>query len=238
LILAQGGTAVGTGLNTHVKFAEVFIEELNSISGYEFKTAPNKFRALSSCDALVGMSGCLNLLASTLNKIACDIRLMGSGPRCGFGELLLPENEPGSSIMPGKVNPTQCEALSMVAAQVMGNHASITIAGSNGHFELNVYRPVLIYNLLQSVYLLADSCNSFTDHCLVGLEPNIDRIQELNHNSLMLVTALSPHIGYDNAAKIAKEAHKCNISLKAAAMKMQLISEEDFDKYMDINKMV
>lgn len=195
-----------------------------------FKTAPNKFESLAAHDALVEFSGTLNTIAVSLMKIANDIRLLGSGPRCGLGELHLPENEPGSSIMPGKVNPTQVEALTMVCSQVMGNHVTVTIAGSNGHLELNVFKPVIIYNILQSIELLSDSVNSFVTHCVKGLEPNIARINDLRDKSLMLVTALNPHIGYDNAAKIAKEAHKHGITLKEAAKKLNLLSEEEFDK--------
>ncbi|TNE33086.1 MAG: class II fumarate hydratase, partial [Alphaproteobacteria bacterium] len=204
--LAQGGTAVGTGLNCKIGFAEKFAEKVSDITGIPFVTAKNKFEALAAHDAVVEASGALNTLACSLMKIANDIRLLGSGPRSGIGEILLPENEPGSSIMPGKVNPTQCEALTMVAAQVMGNHTTITVAGSNGHFELNVFKPVMIYNLLQSIRLLADSAHSFADKCVVGIEANTKRIAELMQQSLMLVTALNPHIGYDNAAKIAKKA--------------------------------
>ncbi len=231
MMLAQGGTAVGTGINCKIGFAERFAEEVSNITGLPFITAPNKFEALATHDALVELSGVLNVLAVSLMKIANDIRLMGSGPRSGIGELLLPENEPGSSIMPGKVNPTQCEAMTMVCAQVMGNHVAVTIGGSNGHFELNVFKPVIIYNVLQSVQLLADSCRSFTDRCLVGIEPNHERIRYLMENSLMLVTALNPHIGYDNAAKIAKKANKEGTSLREAGMALGLLTSEQYDEW-------
>lgn len=230
--LAQGGTAVGTGLNAKKGFAEDFAAEVARATGLPFVTAPNKFEALASHDAIVEISGALNVLAVSLMKIANDIRLLGSGPRSGLGELLLPENEPGSSIMPGKVNPTQCEALTMVATQVMGNHVTITIAGSNGHFELNVFKPVMIYNLLQSIRLLSDGMHSFVDNCVVGIEANTTRITELLEQSLMLVTALNPHIGYDNAAKIAKKAHKEGTSLKEAALALELLTEEQFNSWV------
>lgn len=236
--LAQGGTAVGTGLNCKEGFAEKFAEIVAKSTSLPFVTAPNKFEALASNDSLVEFSGSLNVLAVSLMKIANDIRLLGSGPRCGFGELHLPENEPGSSIMPGKVNPTQCEALTMVCAQVMGSHTAVTIAGSNGHFELNVFKPVIIYNVLQSITLLSDAMNSFREHCIDGLEANIDRIAYLRDSSLMLVTALNPHIGYDNAAKIAKLAHKDGITLKQAAISLKLLSEEEFDRYVVPEKMI
>lgn len=230
--LAQGGTAVGTGINCLEGFAEGFAAQVSNITGLEFITAENKFEALATHDALVEMSGMLNVLAASLMKIANDIRLMGSGPRSGIGEILLPENEPGSSIMPGKVNPTQCEALTMVCAQVMGNHVTVTIGGSNGHFELNVFKPVIIYNVLQSIELLSDACRSFTDHCLVGIVPNYERIKYLMENSLMLVTALNPHIGYDNSAKIAKKAHKEGTSLKEAGIALGLLTSEQFDEWV------
>lgn len=236
--LAQGGTAVGTGLNSKIGFDIKFATEVAKITGYPFITSPNKFEALASNDALVEFSGQLNVIAVSLMKIANDIRLLGSGPRCGFGELHLPENEPGSSIMPGKVNPTQCEALTMLCTQVMGNHATVTIAGSNGHLELNVFKPVIIYNLLQSIRLLADGMHSFVDNCLDGIEANTDRIDELRDRSLMLVTALNPYIGYDNAAKIAKKAHKEGLSLKEAAIALKLLSSEEFDKYIKPEEMV
>jgi fumarate hydratase class II len=236
--LAQGGTAVGTGLNSTPGFAEKFAEEIANATSLPFITAPNKFEALASNDALVEFSGALNVLAVSLMKIANDIRLLGSGPRCGFGELHLPENEPGSSIMPGKVNPTQCEAMTMVCAQVMGSHMAVTISGSNGHFELNVFKPVIIYNVLKSVRLLSDAMNSLVAHCIDGMEPNIERINELRDRSLMLVTALNPYIGYDNAAKIAKKAHKDGSSLKEAALALKLLTSEEFDKYVVPEQMI
>lgn len=232
LQLAQGGTAVGTGINAHVKFAEKFAENVAKITDIAFVTAENKFEALAAHDALVELSGALNVLATSLMKIANDIRLLGSGPRCGIGEIDLPENEPGSSIMPGKVNPTQCEAMTMVCAQVMGNHVAVTIAGSNGHFELNVFKPVMIYNVLQSIRLIADACNSFTDNCVVGIKANEPRIEKLVNESLMLVTALNPHIGYDNAAKIAKKAHKEGTTLKQAAIELGLLTDEQFTQWV------
>lgn len=230
--LAQGGTAVGTGLNAKKGFAEAFAAEVASITKLPFITAPNKFEALATHDALVEASGMLNTLAVSLMKIANDIRLLASGPRCGFGELSLPENEPGSSIMPGKVNPTQSEAMTMVCAQVMGNHVAVTIGGSNGHFELNVFKPVIIYNVLQSIRLIADSAVSFTDNCVVGIEANRERINKLMNESLMLVTSLNPHIGYDNAAKIAKKAHKEGTSLKEAGIALGLLTSEQFDAWV------
>lgn len=235
--LAQGGTAVGTGLNAKKGFAEAFAREAAAMTRLPFVSAPNKFEALAAHDALVEASGALNTLAVSLMKIANDIRLMGSGPRCGFGELSLPENEPGSSIMPGKVNPTQSEAMTMVCAQVMGNHATVSIAGSNGHFELNVFKPVIIYNVLQSIRLLADAAMSFTDNCVTGIEANEERIQKLMNESLMLVTALNPHIGYDNAAKIAKKAHKDGMSLKEAGIALKLLTAEQFDTWVRPEKM-
>jgi fumarate hydratase class II len=236
--LAQGGTAVGTGLNAVEGFAEAFAEEVSAITGLSFVTAPNKFEALAAHDAVVEASGALNTLAVSLMKIANDIRLLGSGPRSGLGELLLPANEPGSSIMPGKVNPTQCEAMTMVAAQVMGNHTSVSVAGSNGHFELNVFKPVLIYNLLQSAKLLADACDSFRKNCIKGIEANEARIAELMAQSLMLVTALNPHIGYDSAAKIAKKAHAEGTTLKDAGLALGLLNEEQFDRWVDPSTML
>jgi fumarate hydratase class II len=236
--LAQGGTAVGTGLNSQVGFAEEFAAEIARLTKLPFVTAPNKFEALACNDAIVELSGSLNTVATSLMKIANDIRLLGSGPRCGFGELTLPENEPGSSIMPGKVNPTQCEAMTMVCVQVMGNNTAITIAGSNGHFELNVFKPVIIYNILQSVNLLSDACSSFVDHCIVGIEANSKRIEELLNKSLMLVTSLNPHIGYDNAAKIAKTAHKEGLTLREAAIASGLLSEAEFDQWVRPEEMI
>jgi fumarate hydratase class II len=235
--LAQGGTAVGTGLNAKKGFAEEFAKQVASLTGKPFVTAPNKFSALAAHDALVAASGVLNTVATSFMKIANDIRLLGSGPRCGFGEISLPENEPGSSIMPGKVNPTQSEAMTMVAAQVMGNHVAVTIAGSNGHFELNVFKPVIIYNVLQSIRLLGDAANSFTDNCVVGIKPNIERIKQLVGDSLMLVTALNPHVGYDNAAKIAKKAHAEGKSLKQAAVELGILKAEDFDRLIKPQEM-
>ena len=236
--LAQGGTAVGTGLNSSKAFVNSFIKNINKVTGKQFITSANKFESLATCDALVEASGALNTLAVSLMKIANDIRFLASGPRCGLGELTLPANEPGSSIMPGKVNPTQCEALTMLAAQVMGNHTTISIAGSNGHFELNVFRPVIIYNFLQSVDLLADGVISFNEKCFAAIVANKERINELVHGSLMLVTALNPHIGYDNAAKIAKNAYEKNISLKESALSLGLISDADYDKWIDPEAMV
>ncbi len=238
LQLAQGGTAVGSGLNAKKGFAEKFAGEVAKFTGLKFVTAPNKFEALAANDAIVEASGALNTLAASLMKIANDIRLLGSGPRCGFGEILLPENEPGSSIMPGKVNPTQCEALTMVAAQIMGNHVAITIAGSNGHFELNVFKPVMIYNLLQSIRLIADSCDSFARNCVEGIEANEKNIRQHLENSLMLVTALNPHIGYDNAAKIAKNAHKKGITLRESAIELGLLTSEQFDQWVKPDDML
>lgn len=230
--VAQGGTAVGTGLNSRVGFDKKFANILSEITGKSFITAPNKFEALASNDAIVEISGALNVLAISLMKIANDIRLLGSGPRCGFGEISLPENEPGSSIMPGKVNPTQCEAITMVCAQVMGNNTSISVSGSHGHFELNVFKTVMIYNLLQSISLLSDSCISFADNCISGIKANKNRISQLLNDSLMLVTALNPHIGYDNASKIAKKAHLENTSLKEAALGLNLVTEEQFNQWV------
>ena len=236
--LAQGGTAVGTGLNSRVGFAERFAEAVARITGLPFVTAENKFEALAAHDALVEMSGALNVIAVSLMKIANDIRLLGSGPRCGFGELRLPENEPGSSIMPGKVNPTQCEALTMVCAQAMGNNVAVTVAGSMGHFELNVFKPVIIYNLLHSTRLIGDACVSFTDNCVAGIEANAERIAQLRDDSLMLVTALNPHIGYDNAAKVAKKAFAEGTTLKEAALALGLLTEEQFDAWVRPENMV
>ena len=236
--LAQGGTAVGTGLNAKIGFAEDFAAEVAKITKIPFVTAPNKFEALASHDAMVETSGVLNTIAVSFMKIANDIRLLGSGPRCGFGELSLPENEPGSSIMPGKVNPTQSEAMTMVAAQVMGNHVAVTIGGSNGHFELNVFKPVIIYNVLQSIKLLADSARSFTDNCVIGITANKERINKLMNESLMLVTALNPHIGYDNAAKIAKKAHKEGKSLRETGIELGLLTSAQFDEWVKPQDMV
>jgi fumarate hydratase, class II len=236
--LAQGGTAVGTGLNSFPGFAERFAEEVARITRLPFVTAQNKFEALATEDASVELSGALNVLAVSLTKIANDIRLLGSGPRCGFGELRLPENEPGSSIMPGKVNPTQCEAMTMVCAQVMGNHVTVTISGATGHLELNVFKPVITYNVLQSIRLLADGVHSFTDKCVVGIEADRERIDELLYRSLMLVTALNPKIGYDNAAKVAKKAHAEGTTLKEAAIALDLLTAEEFDELVRPERML
>ena len=226
--LAQGGTAVGTGLNTRTGFAELFAKEVAILTGLPFVSARNKFEALAAHDALVEASGALNVVAVSLMKIANDIRLLGSGPRCGLGELKLPENEPGSSIMPGKVNPTQAEALTMVAVQVMGNHTTVTVAGSQGQLELNVFKPVLIFNVLQSIRLLADAANSFAERCIQGIEPNEAQIEKLMNESLMLVTALAPEIGYDQAAEIAKNAHEKGLTLLESALDLGTVSEERF----------
>ncbi len=236
--LAQGGTAVGTGLNSKAGFAEIFAQKVANITGLDFVTAENKFEALAAHDAMVELSGAMNTLAVSLMKIANDLRLLGSGPRSGLGELILPANEPGSSIMPGKVNPTQCEAMTMICTQIMGNHTTVTIAGSNGHMELNVFKPVMIYNVLQSIRLLADGMNSFTEKCVSGIEPNRERIAELMQNSLMLVTALNPHIGYDNAAKIAKKAHADGTTLKEAGTALGLLTAEQFDQWVRPNDMI
>jgi fumarate hydratase class II len=236
--LAQGGTAVGNGLNAKPGFAEAFAEQVASFTGFPFVSAANKFEAMASHDALVEISGVLNCIAVSLNKIANDIRLLASGPRCGLGELMLPENEPGSSIMPGKVNPTQCEALSMVCAQVIGNHTTVTFAGAQGHLELNAFKPVIIYNVLQSIRLLADAASSFTEHCLAGIAPNTERIEQLMQQSLMLVTALVPHIGYDHAACIAKAAMANHSTLREAAIASGLISAEGFDAVVRPERMI
>ena len=236
--LAQGGTAVGTGLNAAEGFAERFAEVVSELTGMPFVTAENKFEALAAHDAIIESSGALNTLAASLMKIANDFRLLGSGPRSGLGELSLPANEPGSSIMPGKINPTQCEALTMVCAQVIGNHTTITISGSTGHFELNVFKPVMAYNLLQSIRLLADACNSFTEKCVTGIKANEERINQLMEDSLMLVTALNPHIGYDNATKIAKYAHEKGLSLRDSALQTKLLTEEQFAKWVKPENMV
>ncbi|HEV8391735.1 MAG TPA: class II fumarate hydratase [Dongiaceae bacterium] len=230
--LAQGGTAVGTGLNTAKGFDKAFADELKKLTGLPFTPARNKFEALAAHDAMVELSGAYNVLAASLMKIANDLRLLGSGPRSGIAEINLPENEPGSSIMPGKVNPTQAEAMTMVCSQVMGNNVTVTIAGSNGHLELNVFKPVIIYNVLQSGRLLADACVSFTDNCVAGITVNLSRIKQLLEQSLMLVTALNTHIGYDNAAKVAKKAHKEGKSLKQAAMELDLLTSAQFDQWV------
>ena len=236
--LALGGTAVGTGLNAPDGFAELSAEKISEITGKHFETAPNKFHALTSKDALVFCHGAMKALAADLMKIANDIRWLASGPRCGIGEITIPENEPGSSIMPGKVNPTQCEALTMVCVQVMGNDAAIGFAASQGNFQLNVFMPVLIHNFLESARLLSEAMCSFRLHCAEGIRPNREKITENMQKSLMLVTALNPHIGYENAAKIAKLAHKENLTLKEAALRLALVSEEDFDLWVDPKKMV
>jgi len=230
--LAQGGTAVGTGLNAHPVFAESFAREIGTLTGLPFVSAIDKFEALASHDALVELSGVLNTIAVSLHKIANDVRLLGSGPRAGLGELALPENEPGSSIMPGKVNPTQAEALTMVAARVIGNHTTVSFAGANGHLQLNVYKPVIADAVLQSIRLLADASESFARNCVAGIEPNRERITDLLERSLMLVTALNPHIGYDKAAKIARKAHLEGLSLRAAALASGFVTAEQFDQWV------
>ena len=236
--LAQGGTAVGTGLNAPKGFAEAFAKEVANLTQLPFTSAPNKFAELAAHDTLVELSGILNTIAVSLNKIANDIRLLGSGPRCGFGELKLPENEPGSSIMPGKVNPTQCEMLTMVAAQVMGNHVSVTIGGLQGHLELNVFKPLIGANVSRSINLLSTGMESFTQRTLDGLQPDETRIAELMNKSLMLVTALAPEIGYDNAATIAKHAHKKGMTLKEAGLDLGLVDEETFDRVVKPENML
>jgi fumarate hydratase class II len=236
--LAQGGTAVGTGLNAPPGFAEDFAEEIARLTRLPFRTAPNKFEALAAHDTLVELSGALNVVAVSLTKIANDIRLLGSGPRCGLGEVRLPENEPGSSIMPGKVNPTQCESLTMVAAQVMGNHVAVTIGGLQGHLELNVFKPLIGANVIRSINLLSDGMESFAERCLEGMEPDERRIAELMSKSLMLVTALAPEIGYDNAAKIAKYAHEKGLTLKQAGLELGLVDEATFDRVVKPDKML
>lgn len=230
--LAIGGTAVGTGLNTKIGFAEGCVDEISKFTGLPFVSAPNKFEALAAHDALVEMSGAMNRAQASINKIANDIRLLASGPRCGLGEFQLPENEPGSSIMPGKVNPTQCEAITMVCAQVFGNHCAVTYGGAQGHFELNVFKPMMVHNVLRSSRLLGDSCVAFSERCLDGMTANKDKIAQILDESLMLVTALNPHIGYDKAAAIAKNAHKKGTTLKASALELGYLSEEDYDKYV------
>ncbi len=236
--LAQGGTAVGTGINTKKNFDKKIVREIRKITKLPFKPAKNKFAALAAHDAIVNFSGTLNTTAVCLMKIANDIRFLGSGPRAGYGELILPENEPGSSIMPGKVNPTQCEAVTMVCVKVIGNHNGITMAGSHGHFELNVFKPLIIHNILQSIHILSDSTRSFAKYCISGLKADKNRIKQLLDNSLMLVTALSPKIGYDNAARIAKRALKNKTTLKVEALKTGLINEKDYDKIVNPRKMI
>jgi len=238
LFLAQGGTAVGTGINSKKNFDKKIVKEISKFTKIKFKPAPNKFAELAAHDAIVNFSGTLNTCAVALMKISNDIRFLGSGPRAGYGELILPENEPGSSIMPGKVNPTQCEAVTMVCANVIGNHNGITMAGSHGHFELNVFKPLIAHNILQSIDLLADSTKNFALYCVKGIKANKKRIKEHLDNSLMLVTALAPHIGYDNAAKIAKRALKNNTTLKHETLKTGLISEKDYERIVDPKKMI
>ena len=235
--LAQGGTAVGTGLNSKPNFARAFARHVAKITKLPFTSAANKFEALASNDAYVFAHGAINSVATGLFKIANDIRLLGSGPRSGLGELILPENEPGSSIMPGKVNPTQCEAMTMVCCQVFGNHTAITVAGSQGHFELNVYKPVLAYGMMHSIQLLADVVRSFTEHCVEGIRADEKRIRELMERSLMLVTALAPRIGYDNAAKVAKSAHARGTTLKEEALRLGFVSADEFDRLVKPDKM-
>ena len=236
--VAQGGTAVGTGLNAHVGFAARFTQELARLTNLPFMPAQDKFEAIAAHDAIVECSGALNTVAASLMKIANDIRLLASGPRCGVGELALPENEPGSSIMPGKVNPTQAEALSMVCAQVMGNHLTITVAGASGHLQLNAYKPVMAYNLLQSIRLLGEAAASFADNCVIGIAAHEARIAKLVQQSLMLVTALNPHIGYDNSARIAKHAFAHDLTLKEAALQLGLLTEEQFDRWVQPDRML
>ncbi|HEV3194021.1 MAG TPA: class II fumarate hydratase [Polyangiaceae bacterium] len=236
--LALGGSAVGTGLNTHPQWAETVANRIAQLAGVPFRTAPNKFAALGGHEAMVAASGALRTLAVACFKIASDVRLLGSGPRCGIGELHLPENEPGSSIMPGKVNPTQAEAMTMVCVHVMGSDAAVGFAGASGHLELNVFKPVIVHNVLESCALLADACHSFNDNCVIGIEPNRDIIARHVENTLMLVTALNEVIGYDNAAKVAKLAHAKNITLRQAAAELGLVKAEDFDKYVRAEKMV
>jgi len=236
--LAQGGTAVGTGLNTRKGFDKKIVLELKKMTKLPFKPSKNKFAALAAHDSIVNFSGTMNTTAVCLMKIANDIRFLGSGPRAGYGELILPENEPGSSIMPGKINPTQCEAVTMVCVKVIGNHNGITMAGSHGHFELNVFKPLIIHNLLQSIHIMADSAKSFANYCIKGLKPDKQKIKKLLDNSLMLVTALSPIVGYDNAAKIAKRAHKNKTTLKEESIKSGLINEKEYNKIVNPLKMI
>jgi fumarate hydratase class II len=236
--LALGGTAVGTGLNTRREFPDRAAAAIAAITALPFRSAENKFEALAAHDAIVFASGALKTLAASLMKISNDIRWLASGPRCGIGELSLPANEPGSSIMPGKVNPTQSEAMTMVCAQVMGNEVAINMGGASGHFELNVFKPMMIFNLLNSIRLLSDACESFDKHCARGIEPNVPVIEAYLHNSLMLVTALNPHIGYDNAAKVAKKAFADNISLRAAAIDLDLLTGERFDELVRPEDMI
>ncbi len=236
--LALGGTAVGTGINTPPGYAELVAKKIAELSGFPFITAPNKFESLSAHDAIVESSGALKTLSVSLMKIAHDIRVLGSGPRCGIGEIVLPANEPGSSIMPGKVNPTQCEALTMVCAQVIGNDAAIAVGGMNGHYQLNVFKPVMIFNFLMAARLIGDACVSFNDKCAVGIEPNHDNIKKNLEDSLMLVTALNPHIGYENAAKIAKKAHAEKKTLREAALELKMLTDVQFNEWVDPRKMI
>lgn len=236
--LAIGATAVGTGLNTHPEYSERVVKLLAKLINQPFITAPNKFEALATCDALVHAHGKLKGLAVSLMKISNDIRWLSSGPRCGIGEIIIPENEPGSSIMPGKVNPTQCEALNMICCQVIGHDVAINIAGASGNFELNVSRPLVIYDFLKSIRLLSDGMNSFNHHCAIGIQPNYTRINQLLNKSLMLVTALSDHIGYDKAASIAMKAHTENLTLKSSALKLGYLTEEQFDHWVCPKKMI
>jgi fumarate hydratase class II len=236
--LALGGTAVGTGLNTPKGYDVLVAKKISELTGYPFITAPNKYESLAAHDAIVESSGALKTLAVSLMKIANDIRVLGSGPRCGIGEINLPANEPGSSIMPGKVNPTQCEAITMVCAQVIGNDMAIAIGGMQGHYQLNVFKPVMIYNLLQSARLIGDACVSFNDNCVIGIEPNLQNIKKNLENSLMLVTALNTHIGYENAAKIAKKAHSEGKTLREAALELGLVTDEQFNEWVDPSKMI
>ena len=238
LQLAQGGTAVGTGLNSKKGFDVLFAQKVAEETGVPFVTAENKFESLAAHDAMVELSGALNVLATSLMKIANDIRLLGSGPRCGIGEISLPTNEPGSSIMPGTSHPTHCEAMTMVCAQVMGNHVAVTVGGATGHFELNVFKPVIIYNVLQSTRLIGDACVSFTDNCIVGIEARPERIQQLMQESLMLVTALNPYIGYDKAAKIAKKAYAENSTLEQAGIELGLLTKEQFGEWVQPDRMI
>jgi fumarate hydratase class II len=236
--LALGGTAVGTGLNTPKGYSELVANHIAKLSGHPFITAHNKFESLAAHDAIVEAHGALKTVAVSLMKIGNDIRMLASGPRCGIGEILIPENEPGSSIMPGKVNPTQSEALTMAMAQVMGNDVAINIGGMNGHFELNVFKPMMIYNFLISARLIGDACDSFNDHCAIGIEPNPQRIKDNLENSLMLVTALNTKIGYDKASEIAKKAHKEGLSLRQAALKLEYLTNEEFDEWVRPEKMI
>jgi fumarate hydratase, class II len=236
--IALGGTAVGTGLNTPAGYAELVAKKIADFTGYPFITAPNKFEALAAHDAMVELSAALKRCAVSLSKIGNDIRMLSSGPRCGIGEIIIPDNEPGSSIMPGKVNPTQPEALTMVCAQVIGNDVTVSVGGANGHFELNVFKPVIAANVLQSARLIGDACVSFNDKCAVGITPNLETIKQHLENSLMLVTALNPHIGYENAAKIAKKAHKENKTLRQAAIELELLSSAQFDEWVKPEQMI